>query len=62
MIGVLLYGTYGFVRSAVASRACPACRGNTVAMWMLRQGHTARVLAASQLVLLGIAVAVAVGF
>lgn len=66
MVGALLYGTYGFVRSAVTRVVIrgPARRvgGNTVAMWMLRQGHTARVLAAGQLALLGIGVAVAVGF
>lgn len=64
-LGALIYGTYSFTRGAAVwviilgpGRWVGA---DAVAMWLLGQAEVARTLTAGQLVLVGIAVALAIG-
>lgn len=63
-VGALVYGTYGFVRGAAAilfvSAVMPRL-GTGFVPWLLPQRPLARSLAASQLLMVGVAIVVAIG-
>lgn len=65
LFGAFLYGAYSGARSMAVWVIIPGPRrrtgGNAVGLWLLRQHGVARRLAASHLLLVGVAAAIAIG-
>lgn len=63
-LGALVYGTYGFIRSAAVWPLIFGSRrrrGNDFNLWLLHKHRGARTLAAAQLLLVGLVVLLVIG-